>query len=76
MCVCMCVPNAGRGPFAGPVVAAACILPKKYKNKTGRGPLAGPVVAAACILPKDADEALLAGINDSKDVLEHEVPKP
>ena len=56
-------------------MAAACILPKSIYKKTGRGPLAGPVVAAACILPKDADEQLLAGINDSKDVLEHEVPK-
>jgi ribonuclease HII len=25
--------EAGRGPLAGPVVAAAVILPKKYKNK-------------------------------------------
>lgn len=27
------VDEAGRGPLAGPVVAAACILPRAYKNK-------------------------------------------
>jgi ribonuclease HII len=27
------IDEAGRGPLAGPVVAAAVILPKKYKNK-------------------------------------------
>jgi hypothetical protein len=74
MCVYVC-PEC-RQAMADPVVAAGCILPKTVYKKTGRGPLAGPVVAAACILPKDADEKLLAGINDSKDVLEHEVPKP
>ena len=26
------VDEAGRGPLAGPVVAAACILPRDYKN--------------------------------------------
>lgn len=41
-------------------------------DEAGRGPLAGPVVAAACVLPKEADSDLLAGINDSKDVLEPE----
>ena len=27
------VDEAGRGPLVGPVVAAAVILPKKYRNK-------------------------------------------
>ena len=27
------VDEAGRGPLAGPVVAAACILSRAYKNK-------------------------------------------
>ncbi len=35
-------------------------------DEAGRGPLAGPVVAAACILP---DDALVEGINDSKQLL-------
>ena len=28
------VDEAGRGPLAGPVVAAACILPREFRHKT------------------------------------------
>jgi ribonuclease HII len=38
-------------------------------DEAGRGPLAGPVVAAICILPGNA---LLPGLNDSKQLLESE----
>nr|MBI3613596.1 ribonuclease HII [Nitrospirota bacterium] len=38
-------------------------------DEAGRGPLAGPVVAAAVILPR---RCVLRGLNDSKQVPEHE----
>lgn len=38
-------------------------------DEAGRGPLAGPVVAAAVILPR---RCVLRGLNDSKQVAEHE----
>jgi len=72
------VDEAGRGPLAGPVVAAAVILDDLNPvlglgwdrpglvagvDEAGRGPLAGPVVAAAVIL----DELHpIKGLGDSK----------
>ncbi|CAI5967213.1 unnamed protein product [Closterium sp. NIES-64] len=41
------VDEAGRGPLAGPVVAAACAVPAGLEIPVV-GSLAGPVVAAAC----------------------------
>ena len=35
------VDEAGRGPLAGPVVAAACILPRDYKNNLIKTTIAG-----------------------------------
>jgi len=32
------VDEAGRGPLAGPVVAAACILPREFRHKSSTTP--------------------------------------
>ncbi|CAI5514367.1 unnamed protein product [Closterium sp. Naga37s-1] len=54
------VDEAGRGPLAGPVVAAACAVPAGLV-------IPGPVVAAACAVPAGL---VIPGLADSKKLTE------
>lgn len=57
------VDEAGRGPLAGPVVAAAVVLPFDF---IGEGePISGSEGPGAAVLPDE-----LAGLNDSKQLTE------
>ncbi len=46
-------------------------FPEAGCDEAGRGCLAGPVFAAAVILPRQPGRALLAGLNDSKQLSAH-----
>ncbi len=68
-CPVICgIDEVGRGPFAGPVVAGAVILPADVVEAWTTGSMGESIISAASLSPENRSWIDIEGLNDSKQV--------